>query len=158
MPKSMGRIRSHFSALACLQGMRPLILLFALAALSGGARAQTDSSLVAVDRWIRSRVEADSFSGAVLVARNGVPLLRQGYGLADRERRETVTPETRFNLGSIDKLITRIAIWQLVADGKLHLDVPIGTYLPEYPNAAVRDRVTARHLYEMKSGVGNFMG
>jgi D-alanyl-D-alanine carboxypeptidase len=138
--------------------MRPLFLSLALAALTEGAPAQTDSSLVAVDRWIRARVEADSFSGAVLVARNGVPLLRQGYGLADRERREPVTPETKFNLGSIDKLITRIAIWQLVADGKLQLDVPIGTYLPDYPNAAVRDRVTARHLYEMKSGVGNFMG
>src|SRR5688572_13391941 len=158
MPKSMGRIRSHFSALGCLQGMRPLVLLFALAALSEGGRAQTDSSLVAVERWIRSRVEADSFSGAVLVARNGAVLLRQGYGLADGERREPVTQETKFNPDSIDKLNTRMAIWQLVADGKLHLDVPIGTYLPDYPNAAVRDRVTARHLYEMKSGVGNFMG
>jgi CubicO group peptidase (beta-lactamase class C family) len=139
--------------------MRPLLLSIALAAFSvtGAAQSPPDHSLTAVDNWIRARVEADSFSGAVLVARNGVPLLRRGYGLANREKKEPVTPETKFNLGSIDKLITRIAIWQLVAAGKLELDVPVGKYLPDYPNEAVRERVTARHLFEMKSGVGNFM-
>jgi CubicO group peptidase (beta-lactamase class C family) len=83
-------------------------------------------------------------------------MLRAGYGLADREERVPITPETRFNLGSIDKLITRTAVWQLVAAGKLHLDVPIGTYLPDYPNRDVRDRVTTRQLYQMSSGVGDF--
>ena len=132
--------------------------LIAVAAASAAAQSTETSTLAEVDNWIRARAAADSFSGAVLVARNGVPLLRAGYGLADRSRRIPVTPDTKFNLGSIDKLITRIAIWQLVATGKLDLDIPIGRYLPDYPNAAVRERVTARHLYEMKSGVGNFMG
>jgi CubicO group peptidase (beta-lactamase class C family) len=137
--------------------MRPLFLL-ALVAFPCHSLAQAnDTALVTVGGWILARAEADSFSGAVLVARNGVPLLRRGYGFANRETKEPVTPETRFNLGSIDKLITRIAIWQLVAAGKLQLDVPVGRYLPDYPNDAVRERVTARHLYEMRSGVGNFM-
>lgn len=137
--------------------MRPILLLaFATMPLASLAQAP-DTALVAVDQWIRTRTEADSFSGAVLVARNGVSLLRRGYGLANRETGEPVKPETKFNLGSIDKLITRIAIWQLVAAGKLQLDVPVGRYLPDYPNAAVRERVTARHLVEMRSGVGNFM-
>ncbi len=138
--------------------MRPLILLLAITGFSRGGTAQApDSALIAADQWVRQRAEADSFSGAVLVAKNGVAVLRRGYGLANRETRTPVTPDTKFNLGSIDKLITRIALWQLVAAGKLDLDVPVGTYLPDYPNAAVRDRVTARHLYEMRSGVGNFM-
>ena len=138
--------------------MRPLILLLAIAS-ARLAEAQTpDSALAAVDKWITARAEADSFSGSVLVARNGVPLLRAGYGMANRDKRLPITPDTKFNLGSIDKLITRIAIWQLVAAGKLKLDEPIGRYLPDYPNAAVQERVTTRHLYEMKSGVGNFMG
>lgn len=138
--------------------MRPLFLLLAIAAPAPAQVQAADSTLRAADQWIRARVESDSFSGAVLVAKNGVPLLRQAYGMADREQRVPVTPATKFNLGSIDKLITRIAIWQLVAGGKLNLDVPIGRYLPDYPNAAVRERVTARQLYEMRSGVGNFMG
>lgn len=111
---------------------------------------------VRIDRSMRARAEADSFSGAVLIARNGVPILRAAYGLADREHGAANTAETKFNLGSVDKLITRIAVWQLVAAQKLQLDVPIGTYLPDYPNRDVRERVTARQLYQMSSGVGDF--
>lgn len=102
------------------------------------------------------RAAADSFSGAIIIARNGKPLLRDAYGFADRDRSAPNRPDTKFNLGSIDKLITRIALWQLVADGKLSLDEPIGRYLPDYPNRDVRERVTARQLVAMSSGVGNF--
>ena len=126
-------------------------------AVAAGQTSGVDTGIAArLDRFIRARAEVDSFSGAVLVARNGVPLLRAAYGLADREQNAPNTVDTKFNLGSVDKLITRIAIWQLVAAGKLKLDVPIGTYLPDYPNRDVRERVTARQLYQMSSGVGDF--
>lgn len=132
-------------------------LLLSLPLLSGAAQVPAiDSGVAAIDRFVRERAEADSFSGAVLIARNGAVLLRSGYGMADREQRIAVAPHTRFNLGSIDKLITRIAIWQLVAAGKLDLDAPIGKYLPDYPSRDVREQVTARHLYQMSSGVGDF--
>ena len=139
--------------------MRLLILMVLLAAPLARPAAQApapDTITDAIDRFIRGRADVDSFSGAVLVARNGVAILRTGYGLADRDKRLPVTPATKFNLGSIDKLITRIAIWQLVATGKLQLDVPIGKYLADYPNRQVRDEVTARQLYQMRSGVGDF--
>lgn len=140
--------------------MRTLSLACILLPLAGAAapalQPAPDSTASAIDRLIRARAEADSFSGAVLVARNGVPILRAGYGWADRDRRTPTTAETKFNLGSIDKVITRVAVWQLVAAGKLQLDLPVGTYLPDYPNRAVRERVTARQLYDMSSGVGNF--
>lgn len=134
------------------------VLLALLPIVTGAQPQASGADFAELDRWIRRRAEADSFSGAVLVAKDGVPLLRAGYGLADRDKQVSITPETNFNLGSIDTLITRIAIWQLVAAGKLALDVPIGRYLPDYPNAQVRDKVTARQLYEMKSGVGGFYG
>jgi D-alanyl-D-alanine carboxypeptidase len=136
-----------------------ILLLFGLLLPVAALKAQAtdpDSTATSIDRFIKARADADSFSGAVLVARNGIPILRAAYGLSDREKRTPITPETKFNLGSIDKLITRIAIWQLVAAGKIDLDKPIGTYLPDYPNGAVRDKVTARQLYNMSSGVGDF--
>ena len=138
--------------------MRILVLagLLLHTAPVAGQQPATDSVSGSLDRAIRLRAAADSFSGAVLVARNGVPVLRAGYGLADRAARVPVVLETKFNLGSLDKLITRIAVWQLVAAGKLRLDVPIGTYLPDYPNRDVRERVTARQLVDMSSGVGGF--
>jgi D-alanyl-D-alanine carboxypeptidase len=143
----------------CPHCMRLLSVAWLLAAHPLAAASQTgapDTMSAAIDRHLRALAAKDSFSGAVLVARNGTPVLRAGYGLADRDNGAPVTPETKFNLGSIDKLITRIAIWQLVAAGKVRLDVPIGTYLPDYPNRDVRERVTARHLYQMTSGVGDF--
>lgn len=139
--------------------MRPLIpiaLLTAAFAPLAGQPQVPDTTVAAIDRFVRARADADSFSGAVLVAHNGAPLFRAAYGLADRDKRLPVTPETRFNLGSIDKLMTRIAIWQLVAAGKLQLDVSVGTYLPDYPNRNVREQVTARQLYQMRSGIGDF--
>jgi D-alanyl-D-alanine carboxypeptidase len=138
--------------------MRRLALISLVLVPAAVPGQQPAPDLSTIDAFIRARADADSFSGAVLVARNGVPILRAGYGLADRQKRAPVTPDTKFNLGSIDKLLTRIAVWQLAAAGKLQLDVPIGRYLPGYPNAAVRERVTARHLYDMSSGVGNFYG
>src|SRR5258705_13422730 len=134
----------------------PLLILAAPVASAAGQPPASDTGVAAIDRFIRARADVDSFSGAVLVARNGVPILRSGYGLAERAKRLAVTPDTKFNLGSVDKLITRIAIWQLVAEGKLQLDVPVGKYLPDYPNGDVRERVTARQLYQMRSGVRDF--
>src|SRR5918999_3063401 len=102
--------------------MRLLSIAWLLATHPLAASAQTappDTSLKAIERHIRALAAKDSFSGAVLVARNGIPLLRAGYGRANRDNGAPVTPETKFNLGSIDKLITRIAIWQLVAAGKI---------------------------------------
>jgi D-alanyl-D-alanine carboxypeptidase len=136
--------------------IRWLICLLLPFAPVSGQQGTPDTGIASIDRFIRDRAAADSFSGAVLIALNGVPILRAGYGLADRDKRAPVTPATKFNLGSIDKLITRVAVWQLVAAGKLRLDVPVGRYLPDYPNATVRERVTARQLYTMTSGVGDF--
>ena len=72
--------------------MRPLLLFLTIAAPTAAPVQTSDSALLAADQWIRARVEADSFSGAVLVAKNGVPLLRQAYGISDRERHRPVTP------------------------------------------------------------------
>jgi D-alanyl-D-alanine carboxypeptidase len=98
-------------------------------------------------------VETEGFSGAVLIARNSETLLEAGYGLADREMREPVTPETRFNLGSIDKFITRIAVFQLIDAGRLRLDQRVGEILPALPHQAIRELVTLEHLLDMKSGI-----
>lgn len=134
-----------------------LFFLLASAPVAASGQAISDDSLVAgARRMLAARAAIDSFSGAVIVARNGTVLLREAYGFADRERRIPNQPDTKFNLGSIDKLITRIAVWQLVAEGKLALDVPIGRYLPDYANRDVRERVTARQLINMTAGVPNW--
>ncbi|HEX9916298.1 MAG TPA: serine hydrolase domain-containing protein, partial [candidate division Zixibacteria bacterium] len=100
----------------------------------------------------------DEFSGVVLVAKGQKPIFRKAYGLASKEYNVPNRVDTRFNLGSISKFLTRIAIEQLQGKGKLSLDDPIGKYLPDYPNKEAAENVTIRHLLEMTSGIGDFFG
>src|SRR5919202_567511 len=110
----IARRGSQTACVGCPLSMRTLSLagLVLPLAAAAGQPLPSDSTAASIDRLIRARAEADSFSGAVLVAKNGTPVLRAGYGLADRERRVPARPDTRFNLGSLDKLITRVAVWQ----------------------------------------------
>jgi CubicO group peptidase (beta-lactamase class C family) len=100
----------------------------------------------------------DEFSGVVLLAKGEKPIFRKAYGLASKEYNIPNRVDTRFNLGSINKFLTRIAIEQLVGKGELRMEDPIGKYLPDYPNKEAAEKVTIRHLLDMTSGIGDFFG
>jgi len=102
---------------------------------------------------VDSLATAQNFSGAVLIDRNGTAVVEKAYGLADREAARPNNIETAFNLGSINKFFTQIAIRQLAAQGKLDIDSTLGRYWPDYPNEPVR-RVTIRQLLDHRSGIG----
>jgi CubicO group peptidase (beta-lactamase class C family) len=122
-------------------------------------QANTDSAFVAA---LRARLEAGTaageFSGAVLVARDGRTLFEGAHGLADRERGIPNTPLTQFRVGSMNKMLTAVAALQLVQAGTLRLDAPLGTYLPDYPNAEVASKVTPHHLLTHTGGTGDIFG
>ncbi len=101
-----------------------------------------------------SLVARGEFSGVVLLARHATPVFEQAYGYADREHKLLTTPETAFNLGSINKMFTATAVRQLVAAGKLSLDSTISSYWPDYPNAEAAHRVTIGQLVEHRGGLG----
>jgi CubicO group peptidase (beta-lactamase class C family) len=111
---------------------------------------------------LRDRVEAatatDQFSGAVLVARDGRIVFAGAYGRADRERGIPNTPATQFRVGSMNKMMTAVATLQLVQAGMLRLDAPLGTYLPDYPNAEVASSLTLHHLLTHTGGTGDIFG
>lgn len=96
----------------------------------------------------------DEFSGVVVVAKNGAPVFQRAYGFADREAKRPNNTETAFNIGSINKMFTNIAIRQLAAEGKLDLDSSLAKYWPDYPNAEVAKRVTIGQLMTHRSGIG----
>ena len=111
---------------------------------------------------LRSRVEqdaaADRFAGAVLVARAGKPIFEAAYGLADRDKRTPNTLDTRFRLGSMNKMFTATSVLQLVQAGKIKLDAPLATYLPDYPNKELASKVTIHHLLTHTGGTGDIFG
>jgi D-alanyl-D-alanine carboxypeptidase len=108
------------------------------------------------DRLARDAA-AGTFAGAVLVAHNGRNIFEQAYGLADRERKIPNTLETRFRIGSMNKMFTAVAILQLVEAEKIRLDAPLGIYLTDYPNKDVA-KVTIHQLLTHTGGTGDIFG
>ena len=105
---------------------------------------------------IRARLDAESFSGTVLVARHGEPIVELARGMSNRAKSIANTSATRFQLASGDKWFAKIAISQLVALGKVKLTDTVGTFLPTYPSATVRSKVTVEHLLTHRSGLGAY--
>jgi CubicO group peptidase (beta-lactamase class C family) len=121
-------------------------------------RLSQADALAALVARAEKRLAADEFSGAALVARDGDVLLEQAWGLADREAGTPNSTATKFRIGSMNKMFTSVATLQLVDAGKLALDQPIGTYLPDYPDEAIRSKVTVRHLLSHTGGTGDIFG
>jgi D-alanyl-D-alanine carboxypeptidase len=121
-------------------------------------RLKEAAALAALTAHAGELAKKDEFSGVVLVARHGEVLLQKAWGLANRETGTPVTLDTRFRLGSMNKMFTSVATLQLVEAGKLALDDPIGKYLPDYPNKDIASKVTVRHLLTHTGGTGDIFG
>lgn len=122
------------------------------------APANKAEFLSTVEKFLNDKASADEFSGVVFIAEKDKPVFSKAYGLASREKNQSNKIDTKFNLGSINKIFTRIAIGQLVQQGKISFNDKLGKFLPEYPNKEAAEKVTIRHLVTMKSGVGDFFG
>jgi len=94
----------------------------------------------------------------VLVAKNGKPIYSAAYGLADREKKIPNTLNTKFRIGSMNKMLTATAVLQLNQAGKLQLTDPLGKYLTDYPNKDVATKVTIEQLLSHTGGTGDFFG
>ena len=115
----------------------------------------------AAEAWqaeIRKQAQADRFAGAWLWARDGKVIVSGATGLADRETNTPNTVETRFRLGSMNKMFTAVAVLQLVEKGKLSLEDAIVRHLPDYPNKDLASKVTVRHLLTHTGGTGDIFG
>lgn len=104
---------------------------------------------------LASAVAADRFSGTIMVQRHGRVIHQSAYGLSDRSAGVPVTMDTRFRIGSANKMFTAIGVLQLVERGRIALDAPIGTYLRDYPNAEFARSVTIRQLLTHTGGAGD---
>jgi CubicO group peptidase (beta-lactamase class C family) len=144
-------------SLTLSDGEVPLIDRFGVKPLPPDVTAVAAEQLPAViSAHVKEQFEADRFSGAVLVARGNEVIHAQAIGMADRERARANTLDTPFNLGSINKMFTAIAIAQLQAEGKLDWQDTVGRHLPDFPNAKVREQVTIHQLLTHTSGVGSY--
>ena len=118
--------------------------------------SDTEAAAAAQER-VKRLADSDAFSGVVLMAKDGKPFLLEAAGLADRGLGVPNRTDTKFNIGSINKIFTQVAIAQLAAEGKLSLTDTIHKHLPDVkiPEA---DRITIQQLLTMTSGMGDFFG
>ncbi|HEY7356681.1 MAG TPA: serine hydrolase domain-containing protein, partial [Ktedonobacterales bacterium] len=108
-----------------------------------------------IDALIRRWIPEDEPGAAVALLKAGQIVHCQGYGLANLEWQQPITPRTVFGLGSLTKPFTATTLMLLEQQGKLRLDAPVQTYLPEY--ATGEQRVSLRHLLTHTSGIPNFV-
>jgi CubicO group peptidase (beta-lactamase class C family) len=112
------------------------LLACSLAASPAAAPALSRAAAVhEMDELLRKAFPPGEPGAAVLVSRDGIPLLRRGYGLADVEHGVPVTPQTVFRIGSITRQFLAVAVLLLVEEGKLSLGDPIEKHLPGWPTS-----------------------
>ena len=122
------------------------------------ARLALPALIEAIDARAIRLTAQDQFSGAILVAQDGRVLFQKAYGLADRTLGSPNTLDTQFRFGSMGKMFTAIAIMQLVEQGRIDLEAPIGRYLTTYPNRDISTKVTVAHLLSHTGGTGDIFG
>ena len=130
------------------------------AAVPSAAGTQVDRYAAGIAegrRLARELVVAENLPGlSIAVASDGAIVWSEGFGWADVERREPVTPRTRFRLGAASKPLTAAAVMRLRDQGRLDLDAPLQTYVADYPQKPWP--VTARQLLSDVAGVQRIRG
>ena len=121
-------------------------------------RMSEADAISALRAEIEEVVAHDRFAGAVLVAKHGTPIFAQAYGLADRAKKIPNKLDTKFRIGSMNKMFTATAVLQLVQSGKLALTDSLGKIVHGYPNQAVAMKVTIDHLLTHTGGTGDIFG
>jgi D-alanyl-D-alanine carboxypeptidase len=105
-----------------------------------------------VDAFVAAEMERRHIPGLSLAVISAGKVVKvKGYGFADVEHREPVTPETVFKIGSMSKQFLATGIMLLAQQGKLNVDDPISKYFAGTPSSW--SAITVRHFLNHTSGV-----
>jgi CubicO group peptidase (beta-lactamase class C family) len=127
------------------------------AAVAGGVLASQAAGRadLSLEEMISQKLGGADFGGTILVARGRDPILRRGYGLADRAFGVPCAPDTTYRIASITKLFTAVLVMRSRERGRIDLDATIATYLPDYRGPAAA-KASIRQLLNHTSGIANF--
>lgn len=105
------------------------------------------------DNYFKSIYNENVFSGAVLIAKQGIPIYRNAYGLANRSKRIPVDCDYAFQLGSASKQFTAISVLILEQKGLLKVTDSVQKYFPAFPYKNITIHTLLTHL----SGLPNYI-
>jgi CubicO group peptidase (beta-lactamase class C family) len=107
--------------------------------------------------FLRNLERDGEFSGVVLLARHGKIFLADAYGEANKSFGVLNHVDTKFNLGSMNKMFTAVAIAQLAEAGKLSFDDPLSRFLPNALPKLDASKIRIKHLLTHTSGLGDYL-
>lgn len=116
-----------------------------------------EEAIVELDSYVKRMAKKDVFSGSVLLAKGDNVLYKAAFGLASKRYGVPNNVQTKFNLGSMNKMFTSIAIMRLVEAGKLSLNDKLSKFADESWLAKdISDKIEIRHLLTHSSGLGSY--
>ncbi|HEV7643329.1 MAG TPA: serine hydrolase [Pyrinomonadaceae bacterium] len=137
--------------------IRYVFALFCILLINiGVANAQekpASEKVAAIDTLMQTLVKRGQFNGAVLAEDNGKVIYSKGFGYADFEKKTPVDADSVFEIASISKTFTSMAVMILVEQGKIKYDDDIKKYFPGLPYKGI----TIRHLLTHTSGLPEYM-
>jgi CubicO group peptidase (beta-lactamase class C family) len=106
---------------------------------------------IALETFFAEIDKNEDISGSVYIAENGKIIYQQSFGYADIQNKVPNTSNTLFQIASVSKLFTAIAVIQLYEQKKIDLTDKFSTYFPDFPYK----EITLTHLLSMTSGIPN---
>lgn len=137
-----------------------LLLIFSLSNQINANNEVKEEKMIAkkeieqkVNIYINELIKMKKFSGSILIAKGDEILINRGFGLANYQFDIPITAETKFNIASITKQFTAMAIMQLQEKQVLNVHDRLNKYIPDYPNG---EKITIHNLLTHSSGIQDF--
>ncbi|NHN26408.1 beta-lactamase family protein [Flavobacterium jejuense] len=134
--------------------MRVFFKFFMIVFLLAQSNFYAQSIELKIDNLIETKFEADNPGAVFLVAKEGKPIYRKAFGKANLEMNIAMQPEFVFEIGSMTKQFTAVAIALLEEQGKLNFQDEIIKFIPDYPTQG--NKITIHHLLTHTSGIKDF--
>lgn len=112
----------------------------------------TNEQISKIDTAINKLCKNKNFNGVILIGQKDSVLYKKAYGYANIRTKELNTDTTAFQLASVSKQFTAVAILQLYERGKLKLDGFVTDYIPSFPYSDI----TIHQLLVHRSGLPNY--
>src|SRR5436305_12667724 len=138
---AMGMKNSSFRFRICLGILTAVLATAAVPALFADKPAQSGQQ---IEKVLRDAVDQHKLPGVVAIVWRGDKMIYQGaVGKQDSARNIPLTMDSIFHIASMTKPVTSVAVMQLVESGRVKLDEPAATYLPELAQVQVLEEFDA---------------
>ncbi len=134
---------------------KPIIYFILILLIGSTSYAQDPSFENKIDELLTKQFNQSQPGCEVLVAKQGQIIYKKAYGSADLELNVPLTPDMVFNLASITKQFTAVAILQLVEQGKISLQDNLQKFIPDFPSKGYT--ITIENLLTHTSGIKDYM-